>query len=387
MTEYSAKEIRAARKAKAERMGSAGERGKVDASGWTPPEPLNAEGKTGLRPVSPRQYKRGGHVEGHEAHHHAGRKARKAGGGVNAYMNRDGKEANAKLGKPHVGGYKHGGHADEKEDRALIDRMVKKEARTGRKDGGEAGHWISGAIKHSGALHKSLGVPKGEKIPEKKLEKAEHSRNPKTAKRARLAETLKGMHHEERGGRANYEGGTRPTGGRIARASGGSILPKESLMGQGLQKHIKKAESDDDLHRIRSSLEHHKMFVPPHLAEIPRPTRATGGKAKGKTNIVIAVNPHGGQDGQMMAPGAGPVPPPRPPVQPVPVAPPAQGMPMGGMPRGGMPPGMPPQMPPGAMPPGGMMPRKKGGRVHTPADMTAGAGGAEGRLEKIALQR
>jgi hypothetical protein len=326
MTEYSAKEIRAARKAKAERMGSAGEHGKVDASGWTPPEPLNAEGKTGLRPVSPRQYKRGGHVDGHEAHHHAGRKARKAGGGVNAYMNRDGKEANAEFGKPHVGGYKHGGHADEKEDRALIDRMVKKEARTGRKDGGEAGHWISGAIKHSGALHKSLGVPKGKKIPEKKLEKAEHSRNPKTAKRARLAETLKGMHHEERGGRANYEGGTRPTGDRIARAS--------------------------------------------------------GGKAKGKTNIVIAVNPHGGQDGQMMAPGAGPVPPPRPPVQPVPVAPPAQGMPMGGMP-----PGMPPQMPPGAMPPGGMMPRKKGGRVHTPADMTAGAGGAEGRLEKIALQR
>jgi hypothetical protein len=41
-----------------------------------------------------------------------------------------------------------------------------------------------------GALHKSLHVPEGEKIPEKKLEKAEHSKNPKLRKRAVLAETL-----------------------------------------------------------------------------------------------------------------------------------------------------------------------------------------------------
>lgn len=54
--------------------------------------------------------------------------------------------------------------------------------------------WIKGAIKHPGALHKELGVPKGKKIPEKTLERAEHSDNPKLAKRARLAETLKGFH-------------------------------------------------------------------------------------------------------------------------------------------------------------------------------------------------
>jgi hypothetical protein len=53
--------------------------------------------------------------------------------------------------------------------------------------------WIQGAIKKPGALHKSLGVPEGKKIPEAKLKKAEHSKNPTTAKRARLAETLKGM--------------------------------------------------------------------------------------------------------------------------------------------------------------------------------------------------
>lgn len=54
--------------------------------------------------------------------------------------------------------------------------------------------WIQDAIKKPGALRKSLHVKKGEKIPEKKLEKAEHSNNPKTRKRAVLAETLKKMH-------------------------------------------------------------------------------------------------------------------------------------------------------------------------------------------------
>lgn len=46
-----------------------------------------------------------------------------------------------------------------------------------------------------GALHKSLHVPEGKKIPESKIKKAEHSKSPKLRKRAVLAETLKGMHH------------------------------------------------------------------------------------------------------------------------------------------------------------------------------------------------
>ena len=51
--------------------------------------------------------------------------------------------------------------------------------------------WIQEAIKKPGSLRKTLGVKAGEKIPAKKLEKATHSKNPTTAKRARLAETLK----------------------------------------------------------------------------------------------------------------------------------------------------------------------------------------------------
>jgi hypothetical protein len=57
-----------------------------------------------------------------------------------------------------------------------------------------AKNWIQGAIQHKGALRKTLGAKKGEPIPEKKLKAAEHSKNPTTAKRARLAETLKKMH-------------------------------------------------------------------------------------------------------------------------------------------------------------------------------------------------
>lgn len=45
-----------------------------------------------------------------------------------------------------------------------------------------------------GALHESLHVPEGKKIPESKLKKAEHSKNPTIKKRAVLAETLKKMH-------------------------------------------------------------------------------------------------------------------------------------------------------------------------------------------------
>jgi hypothetical protein len=54
--------------------------------------------------------------------------------------------------------------------------------------------WIQEMHMKKGALHKELGVKKVEKIPEKKLEKAEHSKSPKLKKRAVLAETLKKMH-------------------------------------------------------------------------------------------------------------------------------------------------------------------------------------------------
>ena len=54
-------------------------------------------------------------------------------------------------------------------------------------------HWIAGAIKHKGALHRQLGVPAGKKIPQSKLKSAE-AKGGLVAKRARFAELLKQFH-------------------------------------------------------------------------------------------------------------------------------------------------------------------------------------------------
>ncbi|MCA8326115.1 hypothetical protein [Burkholderia cepacia] len=50
--------------------------------------------------------------------------------------------------------------------------------------------WIKGAIEKPGSLRKELGVKKGEKIPEKKLDAAA-KKGGKEGERARLAKTLK----------------------------------------------------------------------------------------------------------------------------------------------------------------------------------------------------
>jgi hypothetical protein len=55
-------------------------------------------------------------------------------------------------------------------------------------------NWIESAVKKPGALRKSLKVKAGEDIPKNKLDKALNSKNKLTAKRARLAKTLKKFH-------------------------------------------------------------------------------------------------------------------------------------------------------------------------------------------------
>lgn len=66
--------------------------------------------------------------------------------------------------------------------------------RADRRARGGSKNWIAGAIKHPGALHRSLHVPAGQKIPAKKLAKAAHSDNPTLRHRVALAKTLKKMH-------------------------------------------------------------------------------------------------------------------------------------------------------------------------------------------------
>ena len=58
--------------------------------------------------------------------------------------------------------------------------------------------WIKKAVGKPGALHKELGVKKGEKIPAKKLaeadKKAKKNDNTKMERQINLAKTLKKVH-------------------------------------------------------------------------------------------------------------------------------------------------------------------------------------------------
>lgn len=54
-------------------------------------------------------------------------------------------------------------------------------------------NFIASATKDKGALHRALGIPEGQKIPEARLQEALHSSNPKIRKEAELAKTLKGL--------------------------------------------------------------------------------------------------------------------------------------------------------------------------------------------------
>ena len=109
-----AKKAREAMRGKAKRL--AGEKDqKVDSSDFTPAAPLNADVKTGMRPISKQGFKRGGKIAGEKMETHAGRKPRKAGGRAitaDSLINRDQKEANeSREGKKHIGGMKKGGRA------------------------------------------------------------------------------------------------------------------------------------------------------------------------------------------------------------------------------------------------------------------------------------
>lgn len=85
-----AKTAREAMKAKAKRLASADPHMKVDSSTWTPPEPLNADIKTGMRPLSRRAFKKGGKVignaEGEKAKHRSDRAPRASGGKLAKYI-------------------------------------------------------------------------------------------------------------------------------------------------------------------------------------------------------------------------------------------------------------------------------------------------------------
>lgn len=426
MSEH-AKSARAAMKAKAKRMGDAGDpKAQVDASSWTPPEMVNSGAKTGMRPISKRAFKRGGkvlHVEGEQAHQHAGRKPRGAGNKAltpNNYINRNQKEANEERsgGDAHVGGYKHGGapkHDDIVADRALVRKMVKSAALTGKKHGGEAGTHKA-MRKHKadgGEIFDEQNMPM---LPARRMPRYSEDAVPPPSRRksmkAREADMIRELlHGRAHGGEVSSKRKHREDGGGAG--GGDSYEPGDLISGRSMpvparQTSVTKPSEVPNLKRFyelqREAAGRKDGGKADHgagcrchkcsggrmgKAEGGRMARATGGRAKGKTNVNIIISAgrpaidgaagQSGVPGGMGGPGAAPAVMPRQaPVMPAAAAP----MPM--PPMGGGMPMPPPQMPP----PGPMMGRKAGGRVYrTYKDMDAGAGSGLGRLEKTEIER
>ena len=447
MSEH-AKSARAAMKAKAKRMGDAGDpKAHVDASSWTPPEMVNSGAKTGMRPVSKRAFKRGGkvlHVEGEQAHQHAGRKPRNAGRKAltpNNYINRNQKEANEERsgGTAHVGAYKHGGapkHDDIVADRALVRKMVKGAALTGKKHGGEAGaHKAMRKHRADGGEifdEQNMPMPPARRMPLPQAgmgmrdnEAVGPVRPRRKSMKAREADMIRALlHGRAHGGEVSSKRKHREDGGGAG--GGDPYEPGDLISGRAMpvparNTSVTRPSEEPDLARFRElqraaakrkdggKADHgagcrcHKCSggrmgkaeggkIDDIGGERPqggRMARATGGRAKGKTNVNIiistgrpAVDGAAGQSGMpggLGGPGAAPAVMPRQaPVMPAAPAP----MPM--PPMGGGMPMPPPQMPP----PGPMMGRKAGGRVYRSyKDMDAGAGSGLGRLEKTEIER
>ena len=474
-------------------------KGKVDASDYGPEEVLNADIKTGMRPVSRRAYKSGGKVEGECGPVRADRKPRKSGGKAitpNSMINRNAKDANEEReGKKHVGALARGGvpkghydddkpnlrlvkthtgpeghtakvykdrdwgeyrtkffkpdgtyqpkadsHADDADDaHSTAMSAVKKGFKSGgatkfegsarderedsklaKKHGMSKAAWERSAmddkhdsqrsmkgLKSGGMPHKGGGGMLDDDMPEREPMRASRMRDDdgprynrgavdnmiKSSRQKIVGREAKMIHallkgrqggDYARGGApkpttvsdGEYEG-TRPTGGRLARADGGSNLQNAATflspayaISQGKMPGVLGLLGKKDGGRL---------------------ARAHGGKTgKGKmnVNIIISTGPRGQgpQPGMPDGPlGSTPgrlIAAPAPPSAPPPAMPP---------------PPMPPGGPPGAMggaPMGGMppMPRKSGGRTghgvyRTYKDMDAGSGGGLGRLEKIEIQK
>lgn len=300
-----------------------------------------------------------------------------------------------------------------KKEAALIHSLLK--GRTERKDGGRTKKKGGGGFGIDNPFKGKAGdaLDTGAQL----LSPAYSLARGKSSGLLGMAAGMMGKKNGGKTGKGNYEGGTRPTGGRIAKMGGGS-LGGQGMTARGDQrfqnmsdnlKGMMKSGMDPVMALMRGmrggDMGDTSPFSQFRSSAAARATPAGGGtpyaapaspamarksggrtKAKGKTNIHININTAPKPDAMGM-----PMPLPPMPLKPPPGLPPAAAMGAPGMlppagaapmpPAGGAPMGIPPGAPP-------MMGRKAGGRVYRSyKDMDAGAGGGLGRLEKTEIQK
>jgi len=403
-----AKKARAAMKEKAQGR-AAPTKGSVDASGWTEPT-MNTTAKVGMRPISRRQFKKGGKVEGEAGMKHAGKKPRKAaGGGMSDFtaMAEAGKdaareakmrqiiaEANAPVPRPRLG----------VERNLPTDRPFapeKRGGRTGRKNGGKAltadsliNRDVKEANEERGYPH--VGGYKKGGMAYAKGGKADNAKWDESKEKWVKVKPRPQVKSEDEVGRSS----TPDAGPNLGQGykKGGKIHEDAAMDKKLIKAEMAKHEKGCRCEKCwGGSMGKKSGGSAGNYEGGTRPTggriaRKSGGRAKGKTNIHINIVA-GEKHPEGMAPPMGlPGPLPRPPM---PVAPPPMaggaGMPPMGAPPapmgGGLPPGL--GVPPPAM---GPLARKSGGRAghgvyRSYKDMDAGAGGGLGRLEKTEIEK
>ena len=387
-----AKKAREDRKAKARRLAAPGTLDKDQATTsatWSPAEPLNADVKTGARPVGKgaRLYNKGGKVSADKPMMRADRKRRATGGRAlekeigNAMVNKDVRAANEEReGIKHVGGFKKGGKIARKTGgsvptdketgltKARVGEVQVKPVR-GKAENYKKGGSVKRAMGGRDPSYVGASSVTMDKKPVMRPKDIEDKR-PREPQARDLYDSDQ-MKRLERG----YK-----KGGKARKADGGSLPSPEDAIGseerlKGLK--VMPGKSSTAAARVTpAQLRREEGYAAADM-KAPRAGRKSGGRTKGKPSIVVKIET-GKQAPMMGMPGGIPPVPPVPPMPPVPAAaaapmgpgaiPPVMGMGMGDMPIG----------------------RKAGGRITKVArsykDMEAGAASGEGRLQKTDIE-